>query len=184
MIILYTQNLAKQIGLGSRKIGLPEFANPDALWHGNVFLHKRKKVLHLCHEASRYTIFIYDVKKKDFENLPFIINEHLNYHIIKDKILLKETQYLLAMSKNFSYFKKTNRKVLGTMNSMKFIFETLCQTENKIDDKNFSYKINHMLYQLDGEYIYPSEVFKSYLKEATLVRKVYEEFGNGGVNNE
>ena len=30
MIILYTQNLAKQIGLGNRKIDLPEFANPDA----------------------------------------------------------------------------------------------------------------------------------------------------------
>lgn len=178
MIILYTQNLAKQIGLGNRKIALPESSNPDALWYGNVFLHKRKKVLHLCHEASRYTIFIYDLKKKDFENLPDIINKHLHYHIIKDKIPLKEAKYLLAISENFSYFKKTNRKVLGTMNNMKMIFETLCQTENNIDDKLFSSKINHMLFQLDGKYIYPSEVFKEFFEEAALARQVYEESDN------
>ena len=175
MLILYTQNLAKQIGLGNRKIDLPEFANPDALWHGNVFLHKRKKVLHLCHEISRYTIFIYDLKKKDFENLPAIINEHLNYHIIKDKIPLKEAKYLLAISENFSYFKKTNRKVLGTMNNMKMIFETLCQTEHTIDDKLFSHEINHMLFQIEKEYIYPSEVFKEFFDEAATARQVYEE---------
>lgn len=178
MIILYTKNLAKQLDLGNRKIALPESSNPDALWHGNVFLHKRKKVLHLCHEASRYTIFIYDLKKKDFENLPAIINEHLHYHIIKDRIPLKEAKYLLAISKNFSYFKKTNRKVLGTMNNMKIIFETLCQTENNIDDKLFSYKINHMLFQLDGDYIYPSEAFKEFFEEAALARQVYEESDN------
>jgi len=178
VIILYTQNLAKQIGLGNRKIALPESSNSDALWHGNVFLHKRKKVLHLCHEASRYTIFIYNLRKKDFENLPDIINKHINYHIIKDKIPLKEAKYLLAISEKFSYFKKTNRKVLGTMNNMKLIFETLCQTENRIDDKFFSYKINHMLFKIEGEYIYLSEVFKEYFEEAALARQVYEEFDN------
>jgi len=73
---------------------------------------------------------------------------------------------------------------LGTMNNMKFIFETLCQTENNIDDKCFSYEINHMLFQFDGEYIYPSEVFKEFLEEAVLVRQIYEEFENGGVNDE
>ena len=168
MIILYTQNLAKQIGLGNRKIGLPENSNPDALWHGNIFLYKRKKVLHLCHEASRYTIFIHDLKKKDFENLPAIINQHLHYHIIKDKIPLQDAKYILAISENFSYFKKTNRQVLGTMNNMKLIFETKCQMENSIDDKLFSHKINQMLFKMDGEYIHPSEVFKDYFQEATV----------------
>lgn len=176
MIILYTQNLAKQIGLNNRKIALPDSSNPDALWHGNVFLHKRKKVLHLCHEASRYTIFIYDLKKKDFENLPAIINEHLHYHIIQDKIPLKEAKYLLAISENFSYFKRTNRKVLGTMNNMKLIFETLCQTEKNIDDKLFSHKINHMFFKLNKEYIHPSEIFIEFFEEAALARQVYEEF--------
>ena len=178
MIILYTQNLAKQIGLGNRKIALPESSNPDALWHGNVFLHNRKKVLHLCHEASRYTIFIYDLKKKDFENLPAIINKHLYYHILQDKIPLQAAKYLLSISENFSYFKKTNRNVLGTMNNMKLIFEQKCQAENSINDKLFSHKINHMLFKIDGEYIFPSEVFKEYFEEATPARQVCEKFDN------
>mgnify|MGYP003416529420 CR=1 FL=1 len=43
MIILYTQNLAKQIGLGNRKIDLPEFANPDAYGMEMFFYTKEKR---------------------------------------------------------------------------------------------------------------------------------------------
>lgn len=169
MIILPTKNLTKILDTNS--IALPEFANQDALWHGNIFMYKRKKVLHLTHEASRYTIFIYGITKKDIDDLPKLINEHLRYHILQDSIPLDDAKYILSISEHFSYFKKTNRQVLGTMNNMKLVFESLCNSTSCIDDKDMSHKINQMLFKIGGEYKYPSEVFKEYMHEATLIHK-------------
>jgi len=70
---------------------------------------------------------------------------------------------------DFSFFKKTNRKVLGTMNN---IYEHNCLVEDMIDDQKFSHSINQMLFQIDGEHKYPSKAFKEYMLEATLIRSI------------
>jgi len=43
MIILPTQNLQKFLKIPGKGVPLPDIANPDALWHGNIFLHKKRK---------------------------------------------------------------------------------------------------------------------------------------------
>lgn len=163
MIILYTKNLQQFLGFGNRAIPLPEFSNPDALWHGNIFKYKRKNVLHLCHELSRYTIFINGLTKKDLKNLPEIINEHLSYHILKDQIPLRDATYVVSMLKYFSYYKKTNKKVLGTMANQKQVFEILGDENEVINDKELSHDINHLLIKIDGKYIHSYEAFKEYI---------------------
>ena len=45
------------------------YSNDDALWHGNIFLVKRKKILQLTHEATRFSIFIHGITKKDLASL-------------------------------------------------------------------------------------------------------------------
>jgi len=172
MIILYTKKLQQYLEIPGNGIALPDFTNPDALWHGNIFLYKRKKVLQLTHEKTRYTIFIHGVTKKDLKNIDELIVKHLRYHILRDMIPLYEMKYIDSMSSAFSFFKKTNRKVLGTMNNMKDIYEHSCLVENSIDDKEFSHSINHMLFQIDGEYKYPFEAFKEYMLEAALIRDI------------
>jgi len=172
MIILYTKKLQQFLEIPGGGIPLPEFSNPDACWHGNIFLFQRKKVLQLTHEKSRYTIFIHSITKKDLKNLDKLIVEHLRYHIVKDGVPLNDMKYIDSMSSSFSFFKKTNRKVLGTMNNMRDVYEHQCFSENVIDDKKFSHNINNMLYQIDGVYNYPSKAFKEYMSEATLIREL------------
>ncbi|MDF1875998.1 hypothetical protein JHD48_09645 [Sulfurimonas sp. SAG-AH-194-I05] len=173
MIVLYTKKLQQFLELNDRGTGLPlpDFTNPDALWHGNIFLIDRKKVLQLTHEASRYTIFIHGVTKKDLPQLNQIVLEHLRYHMLKDSIPLKEMTYIDSMSsKSFSYFKKINRSVLGTMKNMKLIYENNYYSNENISDKEITQHINHMLITISGKYVHPVEVFKKYMSEAVAIR--------------
>jgi len=170
MIVLYTKNLQKYLELSGSGIGLPDSTNNDALWHGNIFLHQQKKVLQLTHAETRFTIFIHNITKKDLLNLNSIILKHLRHQMIKEHIPLQNMKYIDSLSnKSFSYFKKPNKKVTGTMNNMKQIYEHHCYTSKEINDKIFSHKINHMLFKVDGEYQTPAELFKEFIYKARIV---------------
>lgn len=164
MIVLYTKKLQKYLEIPDAGISLPEFANPDALWHGNIFLHQRRNVLQLTHAISRFTIFIHGVTKKDLANFNEIVLEHLRYHMIKEYIPLQDMKYIDSISNEaFSFFKKPNKQITGTMNNMKQVYEQKCYTKETIDDKSFSHDINHMLFTIDGEYQEPVKAFKKYM---------------------
>lgn len=167
MIILYTKKLQNFLGLPGKGILLPENINFDACWQGNIFLVKRKKILQLTHEKTRYTIFIDGITKKDLKNLNKLILNHLKYHIFQDKLQLKEMKYIISMSNEAcSYFKKPNRVVQGTMNNMRAIYENSCFSEGKIDDKAYTHQINSMLFTIDGKYKLPAEAFKEFVSDA------------------
>ncbi len=170
MIVLYTKNLQKYLEIPGGGVGLPDSVNIDALWHGNIFLHQRKKVLQLTHATTRFTIFIHGITKKDLPNLNGIILEHLRHQMIKEHIPLQDMEYIDSLSnKSFSYFKKPDRKVTGTMNNMKQIYEHHCYTSKEIDDKTFSHKINHMLFTIYDEYQNPADMFKEFMNEARIL---------------
>jgi len=175
VIILYTKKLQHFLEITGSGVPLPEFTNPDAYWHGNIFLFQRKKVLQLTHEKTRYTIFIHGIVKKDLKNIDQLILKHLRYHILRDGLSLREMKYIDSMSTVFSFFKKIDRKVLGTMNNMKDVYQHQCLTEGNIDDREFSNSINHMLFQIDSQYKYPVEAFKEYMLEAALIREIQQD---------
>ena len=169
MIILYTKKLQDFLDIKGKGIPLPEFANPDALWHGNIFVVKRKKVLQLTHEATRFTIFIHGISKKDIP-LNELVLKHLRHHMVQEDIPLFEMTYIDDMSNEaFSYYKKINKQVLGTMRNMKLIYEHHCEENDSIDDKAITQHINRMFVTIDGEYVHPIDVFKKYMLEAALI---------------
>jgi len=176
MIILTTANLRKYLDIKKGGISLPEFVNEDALWHGNIFLVQRKNVLQLCHAKTLFTIFIHGITKKDLKNITTIILEHLRYHMIHEHFPLTSMRYVDAMSSEaFSFFTHVNRKVQGSMNSMKLVYENACFSNSNIDDKQISHKINSMLIKLNGEYVTPVETFKSYMEQAVIERNLGDE---------
>ncbi len=173
MIILYTKKLQKYLEIPGNGVGLPEFVNSDALWHGNLFLHQRRNVLQLTHSLTRFTIFIHGITKKDLDNFNTLILEYLRHHMMQEHIPLADMTYIDSLSNEaFSYFKKPDRKVTGTMNNMKQIYEHQCYTSKEIDDKAFSQKINHMLFTIDGRYQEPIDVFKEYMNEDRIIAKI------------
>ena len=172
MIILPTKKFSDFIGVKQRLAPLPEFANPDACWFGNIIVLNRKKGLLLTHEPTRYSIFIYGLTKKDLKNLHDIIVSHLKYHLFEDKFTLKQMEYLLSISENFSYFKKTDRKVTGTMNNMSAILYHHFKTYENINDKELTKKLNSMLFKINDEYQHPVELMKEYIAESLLIREL------------
>jgi hypothetical protein len=96
-----------------------------------------------------------------------IIVDHLKYHLFEDRFTMKQMNYLLNISENFSYFKKTNRKVTGTMNNMAAIIKM----HDNIDDKRLTKKINTMLFTINDEYQEPLEAMKEYIEESMLIRE-------------
>gem|GEM_PF-6404757 len=174
MIVLYTKKLQQFLQIPGNGVGLPEKINEDALWHGNIFLVQRKKVLQLTHEASRFTIFIHGLTKKDLTNLDTIIVKHLRYHLLHEKVPLFEMKYIDRLSSAFAFFKKPNRSVTSTMNNMKAIYEHIYISQPDTEDKSITHKINHMLFKIDKQYMYPIELFKEYMLEASLAREFLE----------
>jgi hypothetical protein len=172
LIILYTKKFQEFLELKTNLLQ-ENFINEDAVWHGNIFLIDRKKVLQLTHEASRYTIFIHGITKKDLPQLHKIILEHLRYHMLKDCIPLREMKYIDSMSNEaFSYFKRTNRSVLSTMKNMKLVYESNYYANEPLSDKEISHHINSMIFTIDGEYRHPIKVFKEYMSEAVDIREI------------
>jgi len=128
----------------------------------------RKKGLLLTHVETKYTIFIYSITKKDLKNLNQIIVKHLKYHLFEDKFTMKQMTYLLSISENFAYFSQTNRGVTATMNSMAAIIKS----QNSIDDKLITKKLNNMLFTINEQYQFPLEVMKEYIEESVLIREL------------
>jgi len=168
MIILYTKKLQDFLHIKGAGIPLPEFVNPDALWHGNIFMIKRKKVLQLTHEATRFSIFIHGITKKDMP-LNELILKHLRHHMLQENIPLFEMKYIDNMSNDgFSYYKKINKQVLGSMRNMKLIYQHHCENNNQIHDKEITQHINRMLVTINNEYVHPVDEFKEYMLTAAL----------------
>jgi len=168
MIILPTKKFKDFMGVKQKLTPLPEFANPDACWIGNIILVDRKKGLLLTHVETKYTIFIYSLTKKDLKNLNQIIVKHLKYHLFEDSFTMKQMAYLLSISENFAYFSQTNRSVTATMNSMAAIIKS----QNSIDDKLITKKLNTMLFTINEQYQTPLEVMKEYIEESILIREL------------
>ena len=173
VIILYTKKLQDFLNIKGVGIPLPENMNQDAIWYGNIFIIKRKKVLQLTHEVTRFTIFIHGITKKD-NPLNSLILQHLRHHMIKEQIPLFEMKYIDNMSnESFSYYKKINKQVLGTMRNMKLIYENYCLTNEIIDDHFITQKINTMLVTIHGKYVHPIDEFKEYMLTAALIHSHY-----------
>ncbi len=160
MIIQTTKKL--QTFLGTNGIPLPEFANPLACWHGNLLTIKRHKALLLTHNMSRYSLFIYGITKKDLPGLPERIRERLKQQLMYDEFSIAQIEIMLSFSEAFSYFKSSDRKVLGIMNDMVRSTTLHIELDEEVNERKLSSRINSTPYKI-GDYYYPKDALKEML---------------------
>ncbi len=67
---------------------------------------------------SRYSIFIYGVTQKELPVLPKRIRKRLKQQLMYDEFSIAQIETMLSFSEAFSYYKSSDRKVLGIMNDM------------------------------------------------------------------
>lgn len=100
-------------------MSLPDSAEQFTCWHGNLITIKRRKAILLTHNLSRYSVFIYGVTQKETPSkLQNRIRERLKSQLTYDEFGIQNIEKMLSYSKEFSFFKSSDRKVLGTMNDM------------------------------------------------------------------
>jgi len=160
VIIQTTKKL--QTFLKTNGVALPVFAEPFACWHGNLITIKRRKALLLTHNLSLYSIFIYGVTQKELPYLPQRIRERLKQQLICDEFSIAQITEMLAFSEAFSYFKSSDRKVLGIMNDMVHTITLHIELGDEIDERKLSSRINRTPYKV-GNFSYPKDALRGML---------------------
>ena len=168
MIIQTTKKLA--CFLGSNGIPLSPFTEPCACWHGNILQLGRHKALLLTHNESYYSVLIQGVTKKELPSLTKRIYARLKEQLLRDNFTPKEIETLLLFSEAFSYFKSSNRRVLGVMNDMAKTLE-IHRTYGESDDVNLSSLLNNTPYTINGV-IYPRNALKEIALEMVMMKEL------------
>lgn len=168
MIIQTTKKLA--CFLGSNGIPLSPFTEPCACWHGNILQLGRHKALLLTHNESYYSVVIQGVTKKEIPSLTKRIYARLKEQLLRDNFTPKEIEILLLFSEAFSYFKSSNRRVLGVMNDMAKTLE-IHRTYGESDDVNLSSLLNNTPYTINGV-IYPRNALKEIALEMVMMKEL------------
>ncbi len=168
MIIQTTKKLA--CFLGSNGIPLSPFTEPCACWHGNILQLGRHKALLLTHNESYYSVVIQGVTKKEIPSLTKRIYARLKEQLLRDNFTPKEIETLLLFSKELSYFKSSDRKVLGVMSDMARTLE-IHRTYGESDDVNLSSLLNNTPYTINGV-IYPRNALKEIALEMVMMKEL------------
>lgn len=119
--ICCTQKLAKE--LTSEPLTPASNVRGFIGWHGNLIQLFRRKCVLLTNDATRFTLSIPGLVKKDFANFGQVFIHHFERtlgYVNANPVQIAQAKLLLG---GFSYHKTHNRSVLGTLNDMKFAIE-------------------------------------------------------------
>lgn len=130
----------------------------------------RHKALLLTHNESYYSVLIQGVTKKELPSLTKRIYARLKEQLLRDNFTPKEIEILLLFSEAFSYFKSSNRRVLGVMNDMAKTLE-IHRTYGESDDVNLSSLLNNTPYTINGV-IYPRNALKEIALEMVMMKEL------------
>ncbi len=161
MILQSTKKL--QTFLGISGISLPSFANPCACWHGNILQLGRHKALLLTHNQSYYSIVLQGITKKELPTLQKCIYERLKQQLLRDDFTPREIEAVVYFSEAFSYFKSSDKRVLGVMNDMVKTIE-IHRDCGESDDVVLSSHLNTTPYRR-SEYFDPKTALKAMARE-------------------
>lgn len=115
-------------------------------------------------------MLIQGVTKKELPSLTKRIYARLKEQLLRDNFTPKEIEILLLFSEAFSYFKSSNRRVLGVMNDMAKTLE-IHRTYGESDDVNLSSLLNNTPYTINGV-IYPRNALKEIALEMVMMKEL------------
>ena len=99
-----------------------DVANPLREWGAKLFYFDRRKCLQVCNFASKFTIFLFDLKKEDID----LIGELLGFYLFE--LYSDDEEMKLAIIELFGlkpavYFSKlTDKRIIATLNSTQRTF--------------------------------------------------------------
>jgi len=91
-------------------------------WGMKLFYFDRRKCLQVMNFASKFTIFIFDVKVNDMDNIPNIVATYLIELYKDDEIVIKLLKRLFSNYSLCAFSKLTNRSIISSLNHNQFEF--------------------------------------------------------------
>ena len=91
-------------------------------WGMKLFYFDRRKCLQVMNFASKFTIFIFDIKVNDMDSIPNIVANYLIELYKDDETLIKLLEGLFEHYSLCTYSKLTNRSIISSLNNNQFEF--------------------------------------------------------------
>jgi hypothetical protein len=105
------------IGQLSEAVIEKEGGNRMLEWGAKLFYFDKRKSIEIVHFASKLTIFLVDIKRKDLEDL----GKYIDYHVFKlyenDEQMTKALDRMFGSSPGFCLDRLTDRSIIATLNT-------------------------------------------------------------------
>lgn len=144
--------------------------NPLQEWGAKLFYFKRHKCLQICNFASKFTIFMCNLSKKDTDLIGELMGFYLYELYCDDEEMLPAVLNLVGMKPAVFFSKLTDQRMIGTLNSTQRVLEAKNYFDRFYEDGvmdtielNRQFNFNYVLtYEIDGrkEYLMPNERFR------------------------
>ena len=136
-------------------------------WHANLLIIERHKCVLVTNDGTIYTLFIPYLKRADFQAFPIIFGQHLFKNLLHDGFSQAQIEMILNEHQDIGYAKTNNRRVLGTMNDLKFQVEIHVQMNGGLkytDLYEVNRELNRTIFSVI-EYNEPIEMLRAKFKE-------------------
>lgn len=157
MILQATKKMQDFIGVKTAEV--PDETEQFQSWHANLFYLNRKKCLLLTHNESIYSLFLYNVSKKEVPTLTERIKEQLKEQMRRDDFTIAQIAYMVESLAEIRYAKTSDRRVLGYMNDMVHAVKWYAEYEGTVDVSDLNRRINETPYK-KADYAYSKDELK------------------------
>ena len=160
MILQATKKMQDFAGVKTSEV--PDETEQFESWHANLFYLNRKKCLLLTHNESLYSLFLYNVVKKEVPTLIERIKEQLKEQMRRDDFTIAQIAYMLESLGEIRYAKTSDRGVLGLMNDMVQAVKWHAEYDGTIDVFDLNRRLNAKPYK-KAEFAYSKDELKHLL---------------------
>ena len=148
MILQSTKKLQDFAGVKTAEV--PDETERFQSWHANLFYLNRKKCLLITHTESLYSVFLYNVSKKEVPTLTERIREQLKEQMRRDDFTIAQIACMLESLGEIRYAKTSDRGVLGLMNDMVHAVKWHVEYDGTVDVFDLNRRLNAKPYKKAG----------------------------------
>jgi hypothetical protein len=120
-LIRCTQKLLKELRVKPSEVE-PEFGYIGD-WHANLLRVERRKGVLFTNNDTLYSIFVFGLKRADFDHLDEIFRQSLFRRLRVEGFSQIQIEKVLEEYQSIHFAKTNNRSVLGSMNDLAFQME-------------------------------------------------------------
>jgi hypothetical protein len=137
-------------------------------WHASLLRLERRKCVLFTHDATLYSIFVPGLKKPEFEHLDEVFGQRLFKTLLWDEFPQAQIEKMLDACRTVRFARSNNRRVLGSMNEMRFHVEVDIEDAgglDRVDLADLHHRLNRTPWSATG-YRYAVEGLRGYLAQS------------------